>query len=77
MAGTTVFAGSTVLSAMRAQSFMMTNLPYPTVIEDKMTTRKGLRTMMQFLPIWTWFPIVAASTTEPAPMCTWFSIFMG
>ena len=25
-------------------------------------------TMIQFFPICTWFPIVAASTTEPEPM---------
>ncbi len=75
-AGITVLGGITVLSAILAQSFIVVNLPWKNRYWEKSFT-KIQRTIMQFLPISTWFPIIAASTTVFAPMWTWSPIFIG
>jgi len=80
-AGITVLGGIMVLSATFAQSLMIANFPWARMwrlsgVQQQYQRVKEL-TITQFLPISTWFPIVAASTIVPAPICTWSPTFIG
>lgn len=68
-AGITVLGGMTVLSATWAQSLIIVNFPWKVALEIVSGEQHICKpTTIQFFPITTWLPIVAASTTEFAPI---------